>query len=70
VSVAVYKELEDLPGVAANSAGAATFSESTPLDRDLNPVVGQSTPSIWIPVGRDPELEQSLLQRLKVVYSM
>lgn len=70
VSVAVYKELEDLPGVAANSAGAATFSESTPLDRDLNPVVGQSTPSIWIPVGRDPGLEQSLLQRLKVVYSM
>lgn len=70
VSVVVLKELEDLPGVAGNSAGAATFSESQPLERDLNPVVGQSTPSQWIPVGRDAELEQVILQRLSVAYSL
>ena len=69
VSVAVFKELEDLPGIAANSPGAATFSESTPLNRDLDPVVGQSTPSTWIPQGRDQALENAMLQRMKVVYS-
>ena len=69
VSVAVYKESEDLPGLAANSPGAATFSESEPLTRNLDPVVGQSTPSLWVPAGRDPRLEQALLQRLRSVLS-
>lgn len=69
VSVAVYKEIEDLPGLAANSEGAATFSESQPLHRDLNDVVGQTTPSRWLPAGRDPLLEQSILARLQNAYS-
>ncbi len=69
VSVAAYKQLEDLPGVAGNSPGASTFSESTPLVRDLNPVVGQSAPSRWIPQGRDAALEQAMLNRLRDVYS-
>lgn len=69
VNVAAYKEIEDLPGLAANSAGAATFEESHPLSRDLNPVVGQTTPSQWVPAGRDPLLEQAILARLKSVYS-
>jgi hypothetical protein len=69
VSVEVFKELEDLPGLAGNSAGAATFSESAPLDRDLNPVVGQSTPSGWIPLGRDLALESALLASLQQSYS-
>jgi hypothetical protein len=69
VSVTVLKEIEDLVGVAGNSAGAATFSESTPLIRDLNPVVGQSTPSTWLPMGRDPLLEEAILRRLRTVYS-
>ena len=68
VSVEVFKELEDLPGVAANSAGGATFQESTPLERDLNLVVGQSTPSGWIPLGRDAALEQEILQALQASY--
>lgn len=66
VTVAAYKELEDLPGIAANSPGAATFQENQPLERDLNPVVGQSTPSQWLPAGRDPLLEQAILQSLQV----
>lgn len=69
VGVAVYKELEHLPGIAGNSPGAATFSESTPLMRDLDPVVGQTSPSVWVPVGRDAALEHAMLQRLRAAYS-
>ena len=61
VSVEAFKELEDLPGLAANSPGGATFMESKPLQRDLNLVVGQTTPSGWIAKGRDTALEQSVL---------
>lgn len=68
VSVEAFKELEDLPGVAANSPGGATFQESTPLERDLNLVVGQSTPSGWIPVGRDVVLEQRMIEALQSAY--
>lgn len=55
---------EDLPGVAANSPGGATFQESAPLKRDLNLVVGQSSKSNWIPKGRDQALEQAFLASL------
>lgn len=65
VSVEAYKEKEDLPGLAANSPGAATFRESAPLERDLNPVVGQTTASGWIPVGRDIVLERAILSNLQ-----
>ncbi|MGE4003033.1 MAG: hypothetical protein AB7I48_22820, partial [Planctomycetaceae bacterium] len=69
VSVEAFKEIEDLPGVAANSPGGATFQESTPLERDLNLVVGQSAPSGWILAGRDPALEQQILASLQRAYS-
>jgi hypothetical protein len=69
ISVEAFKELEDLPGVAANSAGAATFNENEPLNRDLNPVVGQSTGSNWISRGRDLALEAAVLKRLQFAYS-
>ena len=69
VSVEAYKEREDLPGLAANSPGAATFQENTPLQFDLNPVVGQSAPSGWMPVGRDLALEQAILASLRAAYS-
>ena len=64
VSVEAYKEFEDLPGVAANSPGGATFLESKPLDRDLNLVVGQTAPSGWMWAGRDYQLEQSIVGQL------
>jgi hypothetical protein len=64
ISVEAYKELEDLVGLAANSAGGATFQESTPLQRDLDLVVGQTAPSGWILQGRDFALEQDILARL------
>ncbi len=69
VGVEAFKELEDVVGLAANSAGGATFQESAPLERDLNLVVGQSAPSGWIPQGRDPQLEQDMSQRLRRAFS-
>ncbi len=65
VSVEVFQELEDVVGIATNSAGAATFQENSLLERDLNLVVGQSRPSGWIPQGRDIRIEQAMLARLQ-----
>lgn len=68
VGVETLKELEDVPR-AANSAGAATFLDNNPLQRDLNVVVGQATPSGWIPRGRDPQLEQAMLRSITEAFS-
>lgn len=65
VQVVALKELEDLDSELANSPGGATFQESLPLERDLNQVLGQSRPTGWIPQGRDLELEQAVLKRLR-----
>jgi len=65
VQVVAIKELEDLDAIAANSPGGATFQESTPLDRDLNQILGQSRPSGWISRGRDYALEQAILEQLQ-----
>jgi hypothetical protein len=69
VTVEAVKQLEDLKGgLAANSTGAATFSENQPLQRDLNYVVGQTRPSGWIPKGRDLLLEQEIISELRAAY--
>ena len=65
VSVRVDKELEDLPGLAANSEGGATFREAQPLNRDLDQVVGQTGPSRWLNIGRDPLLEHQILSQIQ-----
>lgn len=69
VSVEAFKELEDLEGLAANSAGGATFQEHTPLQRNLDVVVGQTAPSGWIPLGRDAALEHDMMRRLQIALS-
>ena len=63
VGVEAVKDLEDVPR-AANFAGGATFLDNSPLQRDLNPVVGQASPSGWINQGRDPDLEQAMLRTI------
>lgn len=68
VGVEALKEREDLVGIAENTTGGAVFQEANPLQRDLNLVVGQSAPSGWIPLGRDPVLERSMLRRLQRAY--
>jgi hypothetical protein len=60
INVRVDKEIEDIPGLAANSTGAATFGENQTLERNLDPVVGQAGATRWLPRGRDPALEQVL----------
>lgn len=65
VGVEAYKELEDLNGTAENTTGAATFRKSSPLERNLSVVVGQSSPSGWISLGRDTDLEQAILGDLQ-----
>lgn len=69
VSVVVLKEREDFTGKGAGSIGAATFQESQPLQRNLDPVVSAAEADGWIPLGRDPALEQALLRRLMTIYS-
>lgn len=64
VSVRADKEIEDVPGLAANYEGGATFSENQPLTRDLDQVVGQSGASRWVSIGRDPLLERKLLSEI------
>jgi hypothetical protein len=68
VNVEAIKELEDVPR-AANSTGAATFLDNNPLQRDLNVVVGQATPSGWIPRGRDTDLERALLGSIAAAFN-
>lgn len=65
VNVRVDKEIEDLPGIAANYEGGATFNEAQPLNRDLSQVVGQSGPSRWLSIGRDPLLENKILNEIR-----
>lgn len=65
VLVRVGKEIEDVPGLAATYEGGATFSESDPLDRDLNQVIGLSGPSRWLSLGRDPLLEARLIAQIQ-----
>lgn len=65
VAVEAYKEQEDVYGPVANSAGGASFQINQPLQRDLNLAVGQSAPSGWIALGRDPALEQAMLARIR-----
>lgn len=65
VAVEAYKEREDVNGPITNSAGGATFQINQPLERDLNLVVGETAPSGWIALGRDPALEQAMLARIR-----
>ncbi|MEO1980575.1 MAG: hypothetical protein ABGZ24_08675 [Fuerstiella sp.] len=65
VSVRVDKEIEDVPGLAANYEGGATFRDSDPLQRDLDQVIGQSGPSRWLPRGSDPALEVELISQIR-----
>lgn len=65
IGVEVLKELENPDKLIINSPGYATFAEGRPLQRDLNVVIGPATPDGWIPQGRDPGLEQSILARLQ-----
>jgi hypothetical protein len=65
VNVAVYKELEDLPRPIRATAGAAAFRSDITVERQFEVIDPTVFESNWIPRGRDCELEQVILQRLK-----
>jgi hypothetical protein len=69
VGIEVFKEIEDLPGVANNTAGGATFSQTSPIRRDLDLVTGQSSPSGWIALGRDEVLENEMARQMQRAFS-
>ncbi|MHC4876870.1 MAG: hypothetical protein ACYTGL_10255 [Planctomycetota bacterium] len=68
VAVEVEKEIEDPDYLIINSQGYATFPQAQPLQRDLDVVVGAASPEGWHTLGRDSNLEQTMLQSLRDAY--
>ncbi len=64
VDVAVYKELEDVRQPAGATAGAATLRYDESLERVVDPLADQPIHRGWIPKGRDPLVEQTILAHL------
>jgi hypothetical protein len=66
IKVIVYKELLDTPYPVRLLTGAAAFRPTTDVERQFE-VIDPSVfePNSWVPHGRDAELEQLILQRLK-----
>ncbi len=65
VQVVIYKELEDLPRPSRATAGAAAFRTDITVERQFEVIDPSVVESNWIPMGRDTEMEQVILQRLK-----
>jgi hypothetical protein len=65
VHVTVFKELEDLPRPTRATAGAAAFRSDPTVERQFEVIDPTVFESNWIPMGRDCELEQVILQRIQ-----
>jgi hypothetical protein len=64
IDVKVLKELEDLPAPIRATAGAAVFRMMPTVERQFEVIEPDLIDTNWIPAGRDPHLEQVLLQRI------
>ena len=64
VDVKVFKELEDLARPSQATAGAASFRSAPTLERQYEVVEINQFQKGWIPVGRDLQIEQVILDRL------
>ena len=64
VSVKVFKELEDISAPTRTTAGEATFRLESTVQRQFEVVYPQYFDSSWIPIGRDYQLEQVILDRI------
>ena len=64
VSVAVFKELENLAPPERATAGGATFRYDGSLNRVVDPIHQQPVEEGWIPMGRDLALEQRMLGQI------
>ncbi len=64
VHVVVYKELEDLKQPIRATGGGAAFRSDNTVERQYEVVDPSVVESNWIPLGREVNLEQVLLQRI------
>jgi hypothetical protein len=65
IELAVHKEIEDLPHPERATAGSATFRNDGSLpSRREEPVSRTRAAARWIPLGRDPPLEQRILAEI------
>lgn len=66
VQMNVFKELEDVPKPLNATAGSGTLRNET-SQRHVQMAIGQQpTVTGWIPQGRDPNLEQKMINQLFV----
>jgi hypothetical protein len=65
VKVIIYKELEDLARPIRASAGIAAFRSDPTVERQYQVVDPETIDANWAPRGRDVEMEQLILQRIK-----
>jgi hypothetical protein len=67
VGIEVQKELEDLPRPEQATAGASTLRTDGSLPpRDTYDISRTRESLVWIPLGRDPALEQEMLEEIRV----
>lgn len=66
VQINVFKELEDLPRPQNSNAGSAVLRNESTQRHVLMAIGQQPTVSGWIPQGRDPNLEQKMINQLFV----
>jgi hypothetical protein len=64
ISVQVLKELEDLPLPIRSTAGEATLRLEPTLERQFDVIDPAVFDFNWIPIGRDTQLEQVILERI------
>lgn len=65
LEVIARKELEDLPRPIKQTAGAAIFRTDNSVERQFEVIDPNVFESGWIFKGRDPDLEQKIIFRLK-----
>jgi hypothetical protein len=66
IRVEVYKELEDLPKPERQVGGSKTiFADDFPINRTREVVGPVALPLQWIPRGRDLQLEQVILNKIR-----
>jgi len=66
VEVVVHKELEDLPRPEHSIASSSTFRHDNSLESRLSEGVLRTRLSkSWLPLGRDPAIEQQMLAEIR-----
>jgi len=64
VQVEVWRELEDLPRPIRATASAVAFRGDTTVERGSEVIEAGVFDSTWVPIGRNTQLEQILLDRI------